>query len=95
MEPMLLEARTVTAPRWTQRVLEGMLSTLSVAIGAVLELPDRAFAPCHRSVVDADIEALCRFFLRAAGGALEEVVVRSSVAFLHALAEQACAGRPQ
>ena len=64
--------------------------TLAMAVGAVIELPSRHFGPQHRALLSEDVEALCRFFLHAAHGVLEEPVVRSSLGFLHALAEQAC-----
>ena len=67
-----------------------MLSTLAIAIAAVIELPDRRFQPRHRQMLDEDIDTLGSVYLRATGGVLEEQVVRAALSFLYALGEQAC-----
>jgi hypothetical protein len=90
LQPKLVEMRLVVAPRWTQRLLEGVLSTFAIATAAVIELPNRTFEPRHRSLLDSDVEAIASFFLRASAGILEEAVVRAALNFLHALGEQAC-----
>ena len=57
---------------------------------AILEQPDRKLKPKHKPLLDEDVGALGSFFLKAAGGVLEERVARNSVAFLYALGAQAC-----
>ena len=93
LQPKLVEMRTTVAPRWSQRMLEGTLSTLAIAIAAVLELPSRRFERHHKTLVDEDVDALGTFFMRATAGVLEEQVVRAALSFLSALGEQACTAR--
>ena len=64
----------------------------AIAIGAVIELPNRRFDKGHKAVLDEDIEALGSFFLREAHGVLEEQVVRNSLGFLYAIGDAACGG---
>ena len=89
--PMLADMRAVVAPRWSQRLLESVLATLAIAIAAVIELPDRRFAPRHKPMLDEDVDTLGTLCLRATVGVLEEKVVRAALAVLYALGEQACA----
>jgi len=95
LTPRLAEMRTLVAPRWAQRLLEGVLSTLAIAIAAVMELPDRRFAPRHRPLIEEDIDRLGSVYLHVSGGVLEEQVVRAALSFLYALGEQACCGDGQ
>ena len=90
LEPMLRQMRTTVAPRWSQRLLESVLSTTAIAVAAVIELPDRKFTPAHKALLDADVDALGSFFLKEGRGVLEEQVVRHAVSFLYALGAQAC-----
>ena len=90
LQPLLSEMRATVAPRWAQRLLESVLSTCSIAVAAVIELPDRRFFPMHAPMLDEDVGSLGEFFLSEAHGVLEEDVVRSSLRFLHALSAQAC-----
>ena len=89
---MLREMHGTVTPRWEQRLLESVLSTTAIAIGAVIELPNRRFDKGHKAVLDEDIEALGSFFLREAHGVLEEQVVRNSLGFLYAIGDAACGG---
>lgn len=88
LEPTFAEVRAAVAPRWAQRLLETLLATFSLAVGAVLELPGRRLGPEHLEALHEDVALLEAFFRR--GAALEERFVRNAVAFLHDLAENAC-----
>ena len=70
-------------------MLMGMLTSTSLAIGAVLELPVVSFNQQHKQFLHADIDDLKAFFLD--GSVLEEQVVHYSLAFLYTLADEACA----
>ena len=91
LEPLLQEIRGTVAPRWAQRLLEGVVSTFAIAVSAVLELPSRSFAPHHKATLDEDFQGAMRFFVAACNGVVDEQVVRASLAPLHALGAQACA----
>lgn len=93
LQPILQEMNRTVAPRWAQRLLESVLTTIAIAVGALIELPNRRFERRHKALLDEDVEVLGSFFLREAHGLLEEQVVRNSVAFLHALAEAACGAK--
>ena len=54
----------------------------------MLELPGRSYRSGDLPLLREDVGLLCRYFLD--GGVLEEPLVRQSLGFLNALAEQAC-----
>ena len=74
--------------RWQQKMLLGLLGSFAAAYAAVLELPARSYRSGDLPLLREDVGLLCRYFLD--GGVLEEPLVRQSLGFLNALAEQAC-----
>jgi hypothetical protein len=88
LSPILNQIMRKVAPRWSQQLLMGMLTSTSLAIGAVLELPGASFTKEHTPLLHSDIDDLKSFFLD--GGVLEEQVVRYSLTFLYSLADEAC-----
>jgi hypothetical protein len=89
LTPRLAEMCKLAAPRWTQGLLEGVLSTLAIAIAAVIELPDRHFAPHHKALLEEDVNLLGAAFLKATGGALEEPIVRAALSVIRATGDEA------
>jgi hypothetical protein len=89
LTPRLAEMCKLAAPRWTQGLLEGVLSTLAIAIAAVIELPHRHFEPHHKALLEEDVNLLGAAFLKATGGALEEPIVRAALSVIRATGDEA------
>jgi hypothetical protein len=81
-------AKCVHDTHWRHQALLAVLGDFCLALSAVLESPDRAFAPEHAPVLKKDLEILSNFFMD--GGLLDKQVVLYSVSPLRALAEAAC-----
>lgn len=81
-------ARCVRDTHWRHQALLAVLGDFCLVLSAVLESPDRAFAPEHAPVLRKDLELLSAFFMD--GGLLDRQVVLYSVSPLRALAEAAC-----
>ena len=90
LEPMLTQMRRLAAPRWAQRLLESVVSTFAMAVGAILELPSRHFAPHHKAMLDEDVAQAITFFEASCRGVVDEQVVPASLNFLYSMATQAC-----
>ena len=88
LEPIVREIAITAAPRQAQKLLEGLLGTLCFAYAGSLELSGRSFAPDHVRFLRGDVDALRDTFLGRR--VLEEQVVKYSVTYLYALAENAC-----
>ena len=87
---MLTQMRRLVAPRWAQRLLESVVSTFAMAVGAILELPSRHFAPHHKAMLDEDVAQAITFFEASCRGVVDEQVVPASLNFLYSMATQAC-----
>jgi len=81
--------RGVALAAWSKQALLAVLGTFSLALTAVLEAPNRRYAPAHRTVLLQDVQRLADFFMD--GGLLDEQVVAGSVSPLRALVEASCA----
>jgi len=81
--------RVVGKGGWRQQALLAVLGDFSLALAAVLEAPNRSYAPAQRDALLRDLEQLAHFFCD--GGLLDQQVVAYSVSPLRALAEAACA----
>ena len=88
LTPRLAEMCKLAAPRWAQALLEGVLSTLAIAIAAVVELPDRRFEPHHKALLEEDVNLLGAAFLKATGGVLEEPIVRAALSVIRATGDE-------
>ena len=88
LTPRLAEMCKLAAPRWTQALLEGVLSTLAIAIAAVVELPDRRFELHPKALLEEDVNLLGAAFLKATGGVLEEPIVRAALSVIRATGDE-------
>ena len=92
---MLHVITSTVAPRKVQQLLDGLLGTLCLAFGSVMELRQDpktgiSFAPEYETLLRADLDALSATFLGI--HLLEEEKVVYSVRILYSLVNDACGG---